>query len=78
MGVEVVWASYLGDSTRIAEAQHDDSGETCGKHRTWKKTKVPVVRHVWPHKVYKGVEAVLASIWFKLVTRSIGFYASDG
>ena len=46
MGVEAVWASYPGDSTRTAEARRDDSGEACGKHGTQQQAKALMVTHV--------------------------------
>lgn len=55
MWVEVVWVSYLGDSTGIAEARRGDSGEACGMHETRRQTKTLVVRYV----VKQSVEKVL-------------------
>ena len=53
MGVEAVWASYPGDSTRIAEARRGDSGEACGKQGTQRQTKALTVRRVVRQSVQK-------------------------
>ena len=54
MGVEAVWASYPGDSTRTAEARPDDSGEACGKHGTQRQTKALMV-DMWSDKIVQKV-----------------------
>ena len=46
MGVEAVWASYPGHSTRTAEARRGDSGEACGKHGTQWQAKALVVKQI--------------------------------
>ena len=54
MGVEAVWASYPGDSTRTAEARRGDSGEACGKHGTQRHAKALMARHV-VRQIVQGV-----------------------
>ena len=54
MGVETVWTSYPGYSTRTAEARRGDSGEACGKHETQQQAKALVVRHV-VRQIVQGV-----------------------
>ena len=54
MGVEIVGASYPGDSTRTVEARRGDSGEACGKHGTRRQAKALVVRHV-ARQIVQGV-----------------------
>ena len=71
MGVEAVWASYPGDSTRTAEARRGDSGEACGKHGTQRQAEA-LVAYMWSDKLCRDAEAVLTSTRFKLVTGSIG------
>jgi hypothetical protein len=56
---------------KIADARRGDSGEACGKHGKQQQTRAQMVRQLVWH-VCRGAEAVLASIRFKLVTRSIG------
>ena len=46
MRVDVIGASYLGDSTGTTEARLGDSGEACGKHGTQRQAKALMVRHV--------------------------------
>ena len=54
MGVEVVGASYPGDSTKTAEARCGDSDKACGKHGTQRQAKALMVRHV-VRQIVQGV-----------------------
>ena len=71
--VEVVWASYPRYSTGTAEARRGDSGEACDKHGTQRQTRAQEIRHV----VRQGVQRVLTSTRFKLVTGSMKIDISD-
>ena len=72
MGVETVWASYPGDSTRTAEARRGDSGEACGKHGDTAIGQGTGGQTCGQTNCAGGAKAVLSSTRFKLVTAFVG------